>query len=32
MQKFKNEIIGLIFELAVASVFIATLYLLTLFL
>lgn len=29
MRKFKQEIIGLIFELAVACVFIAALYLIT---
>jgi hypothetical protein len=32
MQKHKNEIIGLFFELAAVSVFIAALYLITLFL
>lgn len=32
MQNFKTEFIGLIFELAAASVFIIALYLITLFL
>jgi hypothetical protein len=32
MQKLKNEIIGLVFELAAVSAFIAILYLITLFL
>ena len=32
MQKLKNEIIGLVFELAAVFVFITVLYLITLFL